>query len=707
MTRPFLSFMSDLEAILRYLARLRSLDASPPQADLVAGTIPWLGLRPTMSFIRTLQKPADVKKNLILITVSLPDGRTLSRRQWRQALKTVFLSLGLPEHQVPWLAFRHHDSRCEHVHILAIAMTFAGRRLPLTALKQRCDAADLWLCRDLGIAPPDYHLAGMGPRMGIFVPARRIAASDALEKDRFRKTVAEMTAQRAAATALNAPIAKAVREVLLTCQPENPESLAAALRQRDPAITVTREPVPGQPDDWIFAQAGRRIKGWQLSPEFIDSPMQQRFIRAGQLRRLREALDLHRLLVALETGRTSLTTTCKEIIHGKSTPDLDHWRDGAQTADDAEWQRGTRHGGPQHRDARPDPGAAAARPVDRPAVGDPGDLVRDPRDIAAADVAAGSAGAPAGPVDGTGPAAGRVAEPAGLQRERDRASGEGPARGDQEHYGRAGRADKGRHAAAGWAEEARDHPQPPGPEAGAAHPRPVRGRASLGEQLSRVRAVLRWTGLQARPRLRRRDRSIAVHFADGSAARVRTDEVILEQAAAAQSGMARLFAKGWARFCNWLDNTDGSAWPFPAPQRRGMPLAATAAALRRQIAARLRRAELICLHDNAERPQTMQKMLHAEFGLPAPLASKAPRQPHVLVLTPDCVAELASDPAWYLDRLRDWQAALPDLGVITLAPDSGAPQFGNIAGLVEEIEAAGRHAEAEPEDPEEAPAPNW
>jgi len=45
--------------------------------------------------------------------------------------------------------------------------------------------------------------------------------------------------------------------------------------------------------------------------------------------------------------------------------------------------------------------------------------------------------------------------------------------------------------------------------------------------------------------------------------------------------VASLFARGWAKFCNWLDNTDGSAWPFPAPQRPGMPLAATAAALRR------------------------------------------------------------------------------------------------------------------------------
>jgi len=103
----------------------------------------------------------------------------------------------------------------------------------------------------------------------------------------------------------------------------------------------------------------------------------------------------------------------------------------------------------------------------------------------------------------------------------------------------------------------------------------------------------------------------------------------------------------------------------------------------------------------------MQKMLHAEFGLPAPLDRKVPRQPRVLVLTPDCVAELASDPAWYLDRLRDWQAAHPDLGVITLAPDPGAASFSDIAGLMEEIEAAARHAEEEPEDPEEAPAPNW
>ncbi len=59
-----------------------------------------------------------------------------------------------------------------------------------------------------------------------------------------------------------------------------------------------------------------------------------------------------------------------------------------------------------------------------------------------------------------------------------------------------------------------------GPQDGSAHPRPVRGPASLGRRLSQVLAVLRQTGLHARPRIRRRDRSIGVSFTDGSAVRV-------------------------------------------------------------------------------------------------------------------------------------------------------------------------------------------
>lgn len=219
---------------------------------------------------------------------------------------------------------------------------------------------------------------------------------------------------------------------------------------------------------------------------------------------------------------------------------------------------------------------------------------------------------------------------------------------------------------------------------------------------SQVRRSLRAAGLSGRCRLRRRDRSLRLRFGDGSAARVFADHILLEDPGAAPAPQAGLFARVHARLHDWLDNHDGRAWPFPRPTGPGMPLAGTAAALRQQIARRLGRTRFLSLDEDEARSALARRLLHREFPF---AATAAPAEATVLLLTPDCQAELARSPDRHLPRLRALHARHPDLAILPLGQKDIPSHSPTLAELLRWTEAR-VEAEVEAANPEEDASPS-
>jgi hypothetical protein len=197
---------------------------------------------------------------------------------------------------------------------------------------------------------------------------------------------------------------------------------------------------------------------------------------------------------------------------------------------------------------------------------------------------------------------------------------------------------------------------------------------------------LRKAALPAVLRLRRRDRSLGLAFEDGSAARVFEQEVALERTGQDHAGQAGVFARLYAGLCGWVDNHEGSAWPFPRPSQLGMPLAGSASALRRHIGRRLRTSRVLLVCDLEDRRRVALDMLMEEFDLDVP--SEARHGDNVLILTSRCRAELAKDPDLFLDRLAEFHRADADTGVISLGAGNHAERFSSLSAVLDELQTA-------------------
>ncbi|MGR3248544.1 MAG: relaxase/mobilization nuclease domain-containing protein [Paracoccus sp. (in: a-proteobacteria)] len=128
--RPHITFHSSVSKVLGYLTQSGKPGILRP-SEPIGGTIPWLGHGPTLSHAQRMPRPSGHAKNVLHVTLSLPDGMTADRPAWVEMAQMAIGGLGLPPRQIPWLAFRHRDTSCDHLHMMLMAATFAGRPLLL------------------------------------------------------------------------------------------------------------------------------------------------------------------------------------------------------------------------------------------------------------------------------------------------------------------------------------------------------------------------------------------------------------------------------------------------------------------------------------------------------------------------------------------------------------------------------------------------
>lgn len=529
--------------------------------------------------------------------------------------------LCLPPRRIPWLAFRHRDTSCDHLHMMLMAATFAGRPLGLPDLQRRCDEVHVRLCRHLGLTPPRYHRPAAGPRLAVFCPSRRLRSAG-----RRR-------------------MASDIGTALVRWQPTSLPALQAALVASGSPVRV--EEVRKDDHRVITFRLGQtQVPGRALSDELDRFNLLSILDHARRSRRLRGLIDQRHLLAALASADAAL----RDIYEGIRN------------------DRNHRTAAPGRNDPRDHAGPA---PACGPSAGDPAPLRRDPRDGPAADGASGPAASTAGS-GGAGSAAGGSPAPDPRIRPGGRAGHGSPGLGATRPA--AGGADPRIAASDDGGDAAAPEPRPEraGPGDHRTRRRPVRRRRRALDLLLLARRICRGLGLAAFPTIRRGDHSVRIGFDDGSAVRIHPDIVLLARPGPARASMARSFARALAQAKRWISGPEEMAWPRPRPGGPATPLAGTAEALRAHMAARLRGCRPVCL---AEAPSLRQRAaaLWKDFVGSGP--DVAARTDVVVVLTPQCLGALGTPDALTLERIEALSARHPGITVAAVLTRGGVPRL--------------------------------
>lgn len=221
--RPFITFTGDALASVTY--------GFERAEEVVGGTIPSLA-PDRIAAVLTASAPKGVRMgtSVLHITLSAPEGVRLPRQIWQSVIKHVLVRLGVNPETHPWIAFRHSDKNCDHVHVPVSRTDFFG--LPGAALPRDLDVLCSEIHRDLalrlGFVAPDYPVLSPHPRLQSRAPKRRD--------------------QKPLVAALHAAVGK----ILVEQRPDTVEELAECLptpfelkmKGNHPAFQINGRPVP-------------------------------------------------------------------------------------------------------------------------------------------------------------------------------------------------------------------------------------------------------------------------------------------------------------------------------------------------------------------------------------------------------------------------------------------------------------------------------
>ncbi|PTV93645.1 hypothetical protein C8J27_11310 [Rhodobacter aestuarii] len=176
-------------------------------AEFIGGTI--LRADP-VSMRNRLDRLAD-GAGVIHMTLSLPEGLRASRETWHAIVMAQLDLMGLPALRTPWVAARHTDANCDHVHVAIALRGFDGSRLRPETGDIRTSRNHQMLARRLGLPLPDYFNPQI-PRFDPPVITRRLT------------------------TAPKIRLSEALRNIFTTERPRTLGDLDRALAHQSPAI---------------------------------------------------------------------------------------------------------------------------------------------------------------------------------------------------------------------------------------------------------------------------------------------------------------------------------------------------------------------------------------------------------------------------------------------------------------------------------------
>lgn len=283
--RPFITFPSDTLAAVNY-----GFDRAE---DVVGGTIPCLTPEKIAAVLdASAPKGVRMSTSVLHITLSAPHGITLPRDVWQSVIKHVLMRLRIDPETHAWIAFRHSDKNCEHVHVPVSRTDLFGR--PSGTLPRDLDTLCSEIHRDLalrlGFEIPDYPVLSPHPRLHSRAPKRR------------------------AEKPLVASLHDEVGRIFVERRPVTVDDLAAYIPEPFALDRDAKHPA--------FLIRGRRVTLANLKPDLTSQAILDRLSHVAAIRRalglLREMSFIQRFLNP--ASRARLIKLTKDLQHDEPNP---------------------------------------------------------------------------------------------------------------------------------------------------------------------------------------------------------------------------------------------------------------------------------------------------------------------------------------------------------------------------------------------------
>lgn len=239
-------------------------------AEFIGGTIP--KAKPVVLRDR-LDRLAD-GAGVMHMTLSLPEGLRASREIWHAIVMAQLDMTGLPALRAPWIAARHTDANCDHVHVAIGLRGFDGSSLHPKTGDIRTSRNHQTLARLLGLPVPDYFNPQV-PQLDPPVISRRLTTEP-------RKRLSAV-----------------LGAIFTSDRPRTLDALDDALARQSPVILrTTIRNVYGRKTH-LFSVDGVQLLGGELGPAWEPRHLERRMAHAHALHRLRLRLSAQAILKTL------------------------------------------------------------------------------------------------------------------------------------------------------------------------------------------------------------------------------------------------------------------------------------------------------------------------------------------------------------------------------------------------------------------------
>ena len=267
--RPHAKRHSDPADFLIYMLR--------PGSELLGGTVAVRNRKDAIQRFKELGEEIDDVNFYLHLTLSLPVGMFADQPLWLEISATTLKQFGLDPEAVPWVAVRHTDSNCDHIHIGICLVDFVGRLHKVVTTKLQCERAHAYLCTMLGLPAPAYFGDTALPRLEPIIPARNLnsAQKKSLNSD--------------------------LQHVFIHRQPETLAELDQALALRSGGFRAEKSMNKFGTLSFSFSNLVGQIRGGTIGRAYRPRAFAARLAFSATLRRLRYALDLDHLIQIFRT----------------------------------------------------------------------------------------------------------------------------------------------------------------------------------------------------------------------------------------------------------------------------------------------------------------------------------------------------------------------------------------------------------------------
>ena len=111
---------------LSYVTDRKGKDAGKKHAEYICGTVPHSSVKEMVHEMLIPLSVKKVKKPVYHVSLSMPKGEPQrSREEWEVYAKAFLSKMGFPA-GVPYCVYRHGDTECDHIHIVASRVALDG-----------------------------------------------------------------------------------------------------------------------------------------------------------------------------------------------------------------------------------------------------------------------------------------------------------------------------------------------------------------------------------------------------------------------------------------------------------------------------------------------------------------------------------------------------------------------------------------------------